>query len=270
MRNISTDDVLEIHDALVDEFHGTDRPIDPPGVKDKGLLESAVSRPLHSFGGREKYSGVFEKAATLTFGIACNHPFYNGNKRTAFVTMLSFLERNDLTIGGVTYDEIQDVMIWLAGHQLYEKLGKRIQRHVTGVDERDRDIYALASWIKKHKREPTKRGDRAMTFHDLDQTLRRHGYSLENPDGNRIDVMKHGTEKKHMWSRPTPTKRRIDSITFPGMKRVAGVGTVKHVREICHLTNIYGVDSEMFYEGASPIPQFIDRYRKILIGLANR
>ena len=73
------DDVLFFHE----EMERTSRM--EKGVRDMGLLASAVNAPFQSFGGVELYPTLTEKAARLCYGIAKNHPFFDGNKRTAII-----------------------------------------------------------------------------------------------------------------------------------------------------------------------------------------
>ena len=82
------DDVLYFHE----EMERTSRM--EKGVRDMGLLASAVNAPFQSFGGVELYPTLMEKAARLCYGIAKNHPFFDGNKRTALHSMLVFLAVN--------------------------------------------------------------------------------------------------------------------------------------------------------------------------------
>jgi len=76
----------------VADFAGTGDPIAPPGVRSMTLLESAVSRQHTALGGRLKYADPVSSAATLLYGICSDHPFHNGNKRTALVAMLVHLD----------------------------------------------------------------------------------------------------------------------------------------------------------------------------------
>jgi death-on-curing protein len=62
------------------------------GIRDEGLLESALSKPLHRF--HYEDAGLFELAASYAAGIVKNHPFLDGNKRTGFFTAAFFLEKN--------------------------------------------------------------------------------------------------------------------------------------------------------------------------------
>lgn len=75
MRYLGLREVLELHRLLLERTGGL------AGVRDLGLLESAVAQPLMSFGGQELYPAVAEKAAALGFSLIKNHPFNDGNKR---------------------------------------------------------------------------------------------------------------------------------------------------------------------------------------------
>ena len=74
MRMLSSGQVLKLHDALLREFGGT------AGVRDQGLLDSALNTPFATFGGRYLYPSLQAKAAPLGFGLVSNHPFVDGNK----------------------------------------------------------------------------------------------------------------------------------------------------------------------------------------------
>lgn len=89
---LSVADVLEIHEEQILAYGGI------RGIRDNGLLESAVMMPQASFGGEYLHSGLFEMAAAYAFHIAENQPFLDGNKRTALVTCLVFLDINGFEI----------------------------------------------------------------------------------------------------------------------------------------------------------------------------
>jgi death-on-curing protein len=81
-----------LHDELVRETGGL------PGLRDLGLLESALSAPFAEFAGESPYPTVEAKAARLALGLIKDHPFVDGNKRIGVLAMLSFLELNGITI----------------------------------------------------------------------------------------------------------------------------------------------------------------------------
>lgn len=86
--------VLAFHDESLAEHGG------PAGVRDMGLLESALARPQNLLAYSEEEPSLCRLAAAYAFGIASNHPFVDGNKRTAFITALTFLRLNGLRVTG--------------------------------------------------------------------------------------------------------------------------------------------------------------------------
>lgn len=88
LRHLDVEAVLAIHAEVLAAHGGL------PGLRDKGLLESAVAAPKASFGGQPLISGPVEVAAAYLFYLCRNHPFADGNKRTALAAALVFLEAN--------------------------------------------------------------------------------------------------------------------------------------------------------------------------------
>ena len=89
---LDIDDVLEIHASQILEHGGSE------GVRDMGLLDSAVAQPMAQFGGRFLNEDLFEMAAALHISLISNHPFIDGNKRTALLATLTFLDLNGFPI----------------------------------------------------------------------------------------------------------------------------------------------------------------------------
>ncbi|NEC89680.1 type II toxin-antitoxin system death-on-curing family toxin [Streptomyces sp. SID12501] len=87
---LSAEDVLDIAGLAVDDQQVV--------VRDAGLLESAVHRPSASMFGQEAYTDLFDKAAALLQSLAVNHPFLDGNKRTAWTSCVVFLALNDVQL----------------------------------------------------------------------------------------------------------------------------------------------------------------------------
>lgn len=86
------EDVIAFHGEMEKRF------VMEKGIRDFGLLESAVHAPFQDYFGVELYPSVAEKAARLCYGLAKNHPFFDGNKRTALHTMLVYLAVCDLML----------------------------------------------------------------------------------------------------------------------------------------------------------------------------
>lgn len=85
-------DILNIHNILIDKFGGS------KGVRDQGSLESAINRPFATFNNQDLYPSPSEKAAAILESILINHPFVDGNKRTAYVFMRLILLDNGLDL----------------------------------------------------------------------------------------------------------------------------------------------------------------------------
>jgi death-on-curing protein len=117
--------VFAIHEEQIAEHGGTQ------GIRDIGLLESALARPqnLAAYG----QADIVALAASYAFGLAKNHPFLDGNKRTSYVTTLVFLRINGLDIQA---DEAERIQLWLdlaAGELTEDKLAEWLRASVVKV-----------------------------------------------------------------------------------------------------------------------------------------
>ncbi len=107
MKLLNQNQILRLHDALIAEFGGID------GVRDQGMLDSALNAPFATFGGNYLYPSIQSKAAQLCFGLVCDHPFVDGNKRIGAHAMLVFLAINGIELE-YTQDELIDVILHIA------------------------------------------------------------------------------------------------------------------------------------------------------------
>ena len=123
MKYLTPQQVLAIHDQMVKRFGGSS------GVRDIGLVESAVARPMATFDGVDLYEIIFDKAAALLQSLLKNHPFVDGNKRTALSSAGIFLKINGYNLKnyheeevefGVNVDNkhlsIEEISVWLKIH----------------------------------------------------------------------------------------------------------------------------------------------------------
>lgn len=125
MKWVAKSVALAIHEQQIAEHGGSQ------GVRDIGLLESALARPqnLAAYG----EPGVVALAAAYAFGIARNHPFLDGNKRTSYVVTRSFLNLNG---SDMTADEGTRLQIWLslgAGNLTEEELGNWLRSNIAAA-----------------------------------------------------------------------------------------------------------------------------------------
>ncbi|MDZ7693877.1 MAG: type II toxin-antitoxin system death-on-curing family toxin [Balneolaceae bacterium] len=99
------------------------------GIRDEGLLESALAQPQASFGGEYVHNSIFEMAAAYGFHICKNHPFFDGNKRTALVAIYTFLYVNGYRLQA-DKKSLYAVMIDLANGKLEkEELAKFLEEN---------------------------------------------------------------------------------------------------------------------------------------------
>ncbi len=120
---LSKEQIIMLHEQLIDETGGH------PGLKDEGLLESALAAPFQSFDGKDLFPSTYQKAARLGFGLASNHAFIDGNKRIGAHVMLVFLALNHIEVEYTQKELIdlflkvangdkgyQDVLNWIISH----------------------------------------------------------------------------------------------------------------------------------------------------------
>ena len=89
---LETEDVLELHELQRARYGGAD------GVRDMGLLESAVAQPQATFSGEPLHADLFAMAAAYLFHIVRHHPFVDGNTRTGLLSALVFLDINGVSL----------------------------------------------------------------------------------------------------------------------------------------------------------------------------
>jgi death-on-curing protein len=99
--------VLDIHKSLIQMFGGGH------GVRDRGLLLSALAQPKMTIGGKFAHRTIFEKAAAYGYHLCANHPFVDGNKRVAFMAMYQFLDKNGYDLDA-TERAVYETMMALA------------------------------------------------------------------------------------------------------------------------------------------------------------
>lgn len=125
MKYLTIQQVLAIHDLAVKKYGGSH------GIRDMGLVDSAVARPKSTFGGADLYPGIFEKAGALLQSLLKNHPFVDGNKRTALTSAAIFLKMNVYYLENAHKQEVEFAL---------------------KVDNEHLEVEQIASWLKKHSK----------------------------------------------------------------------------------------------------------------------
>ncbi|MBI4822717.1 MAG: type II toxin-antitoxin system death-on-curing family toxin [Nitrospirae bacterium] len=120
---LSLAEVVEIHASHIRRYGGRE------GVRDMNLLSSAVAMPYASSHGRFLHNDIYEMASAYAFHICQNHPFIDGNKRTALASALVFLEMNGISISDPEH-RLYDAMISLARGKLSKSGFAQILRNL--------------------------------------------------------------------------------------------------------------------------------------------
>ncbi len=123
MIKLTKEQVISIHSSLIKASGGTD------GVRDDGLLESALESPFQTFDGHDLYPSIIQKAARIGYSLVSNHPFIDGDKRIGIHIMLVFLAINGIDISCTQEDLIkiglsladdtmtfEELSVWLSSH----------------------------------------------------------------------------------------------------------------------------------------------------------
>lgn len=120
---LTVDEIILLHDKLIVATGGS------PGLRDRGLLESAVYSVSSSFDEVETYPTVEEKAARFAYALTQNHAFADGNKRIGILAMLTTLRMNDVELQ-YTQRELIDLGLGIAGGTLqYEAVLEWVEKH---------------------------------------------------------------------------------------------------------------------------------------------
>jgi death on curing protein len=118
--------VLDIHQRQIQRFGGTS------GVRDEGLLDSALAQPQATFGGELLHSTIHEQAAAYLYHLAMNHPFIDGNKRTAFAIMDTFITLNGYSLN-LSQEQAYNLVIQVVQKEISkEELSAFLKLHLQG------------------------------------------------------------------------------------------------------------------------------------------
>lgn len=124
MKILNKRQVLLLHSALIAQSGGVD------GTRDEGLLDSALNVPFQTFAEQDLYPTVLEKAARLGYGLICNHPFLDGNKRIGTHAMLVFLDINQFSLSYTDNELIEIILRVAAGEAGYNELLDWLKTHL--------------------------------------------------------------------------------------------------------------------------------------------
>lgn len=256
-------DILRAHFLIANHFLVEGYGIGGIGPRDDALLESAAYRQVVSLDGKAKWQDWHEICATLFYGLIMGHAFHDANKRTAFLSLLYQLQIQGWC-PSVDQKEFEDFTVDIADHRLqsHRKFPEFASRY---PDEHD--VKYIGYWIRRHIRK-IDNNERTISFRELKSILNRYGYTLDNPHGNRIDVV---LLRQCGESSPKEMEEvRVGQMGFPSWSKQVSKGDLKAVRELTGLTPDAGVDAAAFFDGLDPMQKLITTYHEPLLRLANR
>lgn len=252
--------VLAIHNQLAEDFAQHDDPIDPPGARENGhLLQSAMLRPQTSLGEVRKYPSAEMAGAALMHSLIHNHPFHNGNKRTALVSTLVFLDQNGLLLT-CSDEELFKFVVTVAQHSLIPS--RPIDRL------HDREVQGIAQWIRNNSR-VMESGERPIPFRRMRRILTRYGCMISQVKGYHVDISRTIEAKAGILGIRTRQTVLSTNIAYNDEGREVSKDTIAKIRRDLELDDLHGYDSASFYDNAPECAdEFIAKYRKILRRLA--
>ena len=124
---ITKEVILKLHELSIIRYGGSQ------GIRDEGLMESAIARPYQTFGGEDLYPTAIEKIAAIAESIIINHPFVDGNKRTGYLAVLAILDENKLELV-VSNDDIYTFVIKIStGEIKFEQIVEWLKQNTTSL-----------------------------------------------------------------------------------------------------------------------------------------
>ena len=124
---ITKEIVLQLHELSILHYGGA------KGIRDEGLMESAIARPYQTYDSLDLYPSAYEKAAAIAESIIINHPFVDGNKRTGYLAMLAILEEGKIEIT-VSNDKIYSFVISIStGEIKFEQIVEWLKQNTKAI-----------------------------------------------------------------------------------------------------------------------------------------
>lgn len=258
LTHLTADEVAQVHDALTIDFAASDDPISPPGIKSRALLESAVGRPATAYGDQSKYPTAESAGAALLHSLVLNHPFHNGNKRSALVSMLVFLDRHNIRLT-CSQTELFKFMVQVAAHDL-------LPGGFSYDLKADREVAVIAGWIAKYSR-PLRREDRAVTWRELSRLLKTLDCTISESRGEWVLIQrKIRVRRGHFLA----DRWKVLEFRFKNTSdgREVPKSVLKRLRRELELDAEHGFDADVFYGNAKDPDYFILEYSQLLKRLA--
>lgn len=201
-------------------------------------------------GNESKYGTPYDAAAALGHSIVNNHPFVDGNKRTALLAMIALLDREHIGVTA-TNREAFNFMVEVAQHRLSDDFSEGRKAPA------DVEVGIMAAWLKRNTRK-TPGGERLLAYRELEDALHEFNVEIVPKQGNAVGLV-----------------RQVDGQSLRTQIGYNGRGsmqvepaTVRKVRNELQLDEAHGIDHQRFYDAAPPLNALLLHFRGALDALA--
>lgn len=273
---LDTDCVVHLHALLSNNIHLLEEmdPVEPKGIKNRGMLESAIGRQFAGFGDFYKYDDCFFNVATLTYGVIKNHAFHNGNKRTGLLCIVKHLYNNGYVLSP-TLDskELYEFLVSIADSSLQKFFIKNFKKYpmIRNKEEKksnkwdmDLDIRFMAFWIKKNSRPKSNTIKGNVKISVLKKAVRNKNIII-NQNGSNLECELERDNKFLGFIMGSKNKK---TYSLGNNRSEIDKNTLFAFRRDYNLTMKDGVDDTFFYDDDAFLDSEIKAYKKIIYQLS--
>jgi len=280
VHTLKKDCILDLHNLLSNSTQLIDKmdPIEPRGVKNIGMLESAIGRQMVGSGNYYKYPDYSSNCATLIYGIIKNHSFHNGNKRAGLLALIKHLYVNGYVLSPkLNSDEIYEFLIAIADSKIpnFSNKYKKKYSFIRTKEEKkngmnwsiDTIIRYIGFWIKRNSspKQNTLKGE--LKISDLKKILENKSIVI-NQNGGILEVYIEKTSKFLGMKLPSSKKTNKRKYKLGSNRTTIGKSTLNYLRRDFNLTKADGVDNTFFYNENSFLDYEIKTYKKLIYRLS--
>lgn len=277
IKTLTWQDVDELHKLLEINFFVFESPdpVEPRGIKDLNMLESAVQRQMTGLGTYTKYNTCYSNAATLIYGIIKNHAFYNGNKRTGLLSLIKHLYLNNFVLSpSLRHDEIYKFVLAIADNKLVEYSNSKIEYKIYARRNKlqklkkwstDQEIGFITFWIQQNAINRNKVSRGSIKISELKDILRSKGIYVEQK-GTRIIIYRLNV-KKVLGIIIENQRLNEREYSLGGSMTEINSQLLAKIRKAYCLTEGDGVDYMMFEDDKSNLDEELRQYKKLIYRL---
>ncbi|MFD0964285.1 type II toxin-antitoxin system death-on-curing family toxin [Pseudofulvibacter geojedonensis] len=279
INTLKTECLIDLHELLSKNTHLLEKmdPVEPRGIKNIGMLESAIGRQTTGFGDFYKYSNCFSNCATLTYGIIKNHSFHNGNKRAGLLCLIKHLYVNGYVLSPkLNSNELYEFLVSIADSKVeqfslkykkkYNFIRPKKERKSKEKWDSDTVVSYMAFWIKRNSKpkQTTLKGE--IKISELKKLLNSKNIKLEQK-GDKLEIYK---EKEKSVLGFTYSLKKVNKRRYNLKGNLVSVNlvTLGKIRREFQLTKADGIDHTFFYTEEALLDSEIKTYKELIYRLS--